>query len=112
MGRRSVERIDDVREADERVLEHLTQLGCDPSTPRETRHFLSVPDRPGAKVVAAKLSEDGWETSISPCGDGVWLVEAWQTRSLTPEVVRDTRDRFELLAADHRGLYEGWEAAR
>jgi len=55
---RAVERVDDAAEADERVLDHLAQLGCNPSEARETRHFLYVPAQDGAEAVAAALGAD------------------------------------------------------
>ena len=51
---RAVERVDDAYEADERVLDHLARLGCDPSEPRETRHFLYLPAQGGADAVARR----------------------------------------------------------
>jgi len=106
---RTVERIDDAREADERVLEHLVRLGCDPAAPREVRHFVFVPAQAGANAVAGELSAEGWLTSVERSDDG-WLVVATRIRTLTSEIVRETRVRLETLASRHCGLYDGWEA--
>jgi regulator of ribonuclease activity B len=107
---RTVERIDDGAEADERVLDHLARLGCDPATPREVAHYLYVPDRPAALAVATVLDREGWLTAIEECGEPTYLVVAMRTRALTSAVVRETRRRLEALAGEHRGVYDGWEA--
>ena len=105
----AVERVDDACEADERVLDHLARLGCDPSQPRETRHFLYLPEQPGAEAVARALGADGWSTSVER-SEGAWLVVATRARTLTVDLVRETRARLAALATEHGGLYDGWEA--
>jgi hypothetical protein len=107
---RAVERIDDAAEADERVLDHLAELGCDPDSPRESRHFLYLPARSGADAVAASLVGDGWEACVEQSNDH-FLVVATRVRALTRPLVRETRKRLELLASEHGGLYDGWEAS-
>jgi hypothetical protein len=107
---RDVERVDDAREADERVLDHLARLGCDPSEPRESRHFLYLPAQGGAEAVARALGADGWSTVIEQ-SEGVWLVVATRAHTLTSDVVHETRKRLAALASEHGGLYDGWEAS-
>ncbi len=104
-----VERVDDASEADERVLDHLARLGCDPSQPRETRHFLYLLEQSGAEAVAHALDVDGWSTSVER-SEGAWLVVATRAHTLTLDVVRETRARLAALASEHGGLYDGWEA--
>ena len=106
---RAVERIDDAFEADERVLDHLARLGCDPSQPCESRHFLYLPERAGADAVADALHREGWLTSIEQSEDA-WLVVATRVVRLTLDVVRQTRTRLEALASERGGVYDGWEA--
>ena len=98
---RAVERVDDGGEADER-LDHLARLGCGPPTPRETRHFLYLPTPRDADAVARTLAADGWTTAVER-SEGAWLVVAMRTRTLTPDVVRETRARLAALAAEHGG---------
>ena len=106
---RAVERIADAAEADERVLDHLAKLGCDPASPRESSHYLYFATAPRAERVARALSGDGWTTAISE-SEGAWLLVATHVARLTPHGVRDTRARLEALSAEHGGLYDGWEA--
>jgi regulator of ribonuclease activity B len=107
----AVERVDNAYAADERVLDHLARLGCDPSEPRESRHFLYLPAQDGAQAVARALGTDGWSTSVER-SEGVWLVVATRARTLTLDVVRETRAQLAALASEHGGLYDGWEASR
>lgn len=104
-----VERVADAAEADERVLDHLARLGCDPAAPREVRHFLYLPSEDGAEAVAHALASEGWSTSVER-GEGAWLVVATRVRTLTLALVRETRTRLAALAAEHDGVYDGWEA--
>ena len=77
--------------------------------PRETRHFLYLPAQAGADAVARSLDADGWSTSVER-SEGAWLVVATRARTLTLDVVRETRARLAALASEHGGLYDGWEA--
>ena len=106
----AVERILDRSEADERVLVHLAQLGCDPGAPREVTHYLYVPLQDGADDVANILARDGWRTAIESCEDTSFLVVASRVAALSTPVVKETRRTLEALAADHGGIYDGWEA--
>lgn len=110
-GARAGERIADPGEADARVLDHLARLGSDPSKAREARHFFYVPDRLDAEAVADTLTSDGWQTTMDE-GYDAWIVVATRIRRLTPELVRQTRARFETIASQHRAEYDGWEADR
>jgi hypothetical protein len=106
----AVERIADASEADARVLEHLAHLGCDPSRPRECRHYLYVPGEHGAWTLAQTLSREGWDTDVEEAAE-CWLVTATTHTVLTGASVRATRSRLEHLVWDHGGAYDGWEAA-
>ena len=104
-----LERVGDADEADERVLGHLARLGCDPAAPRETHHFLYLPTESDAAAVAHALDVDGWTTVVEQ-SEGAWLVVATRARTLTVELVHETRAGLAALASEHGGLYDGWEA--
>ncbi len=105
---RRVERVQDPRDADICVLEALRDLGCDPAQPRGVRHFVFVPDRPGAQEVSDVLEREDWQTSVQQ-SDDLCLVVAARSQRLSEPLVRRTRDRLETLAAEHGGQYDGWE---
>jgi hypothetical protein len=107
---RGVERVDDALEADALVLDHLARLGCDPSTPRECRHYLYLPGESGARAVARSLVREGWDADVEETSVA-WLVTATTVVGLNDCVVRSTRTRLQSLAAHHGGEYDGWEAA-
>jgi hypothetical protein len=107
---RAIERIEDPTEADARVLDHLAKLGCDPSQPRECRHYLYLPDEDAAGVVANALAAGGLDAQVEEVAGG-WLVTAGTVTVLDDRTVRTTRVRLERLAAEHGGEYDGWEAA-
>jgi hypothetical protein len=106
----TVERIHDASEADERVLDHLAQLGCDPGAPREVTHFLYLPRQHGADVVSDALMRAGWQTAIESCKDTSFLVVASRIGLLSTPIVKETRRTLEALASEHGGIYDGWEA--
>lgn len=107
---RKVERIDDAAEADARVLDHLARLGCDPTEPRECRHYVYLRGEPDARAVAAALTGDGWDAECEDVRDA-WLVTATTFARLSAAGVRETRAMLQGLAAHHGGQYDGWEAA-
>ena len=106
----AVERIHDASKADERVLDHLALLGCDPGAPREVTHYLYVPEQDDARIVAGLLERDGWHTTVKPCEGALFLVLATRIDALSRSIVKETRRTLEALAAEHRGVYDGWEA--
>lgn len=108
-GVRRVERVQDAREADVRVLEALRELGCDPAKPRGVRHFVYLPDALGAGEVADALEREGWDTSVRESED-VCLLVASSSYTLTEPLVHQTRSRLEALADAYGGQYDGWEA--
>jgi hypothetical protein len=104
------ERVDDADEADARVLDHLERLGCDPAEARETHHYLYLPAESDAEGVARALRSHGWSTMVEQSEGGAWLVVAMRTRTLTLELVHETRASLAALASEHGGIYDGWEA--
>jgi hypothetical protein len=106
----AVERIRDASEADVRVLDHLTQLGCDPGVPREVTHYVYLRKQNDAGIVADILERDGWRTAVEPCDDTSFVVLATRVAALSTSIVKETRRMLEALAAEYGGIYDGWEA--
>ena len=79
--------------------------------PRRARRITFCISPPGADAdaVAHALDADGWSTTVEQ-SEGAWLVVATRARTLTVELVHETRARLAALASEHGGLYDGWEA--
>jgi hypothetical protein len=107
---RAVERVYDSSEADERVLDHLARLGCDPGAARRVTHYVYLRTADGAIATAGTLERGGWRATTEPCDDGWFLVVATRNGTLSTSIVKETRRTFESLAAEHGGVYDGWEA--
>ena len=71
---------------------------------------MYVPAELGARAVAHALNGDGWDAECEEV-QGTWLVTGSTVTGLNDALVRATRLRPELLAADYGGEYDGWEAA-
>lgn len=100
-------------QADLLVARHLVANGADLSEPRHVLHFLIFPDD-RAERAAAAAAADGWEVRVVAPDEEepTWSVVCErQDVVLDPDGVRDTRIRFEALAEDHGGNYDGWEAS-
>jgi len=107
----AVERVSSPIDADALVIDHLARLGCDPSQPRECRHYLYLPGELGALAVARSLNATGaWDAEVEETREA-WLVTATIHTGLCNESVRERRVQLESLAGDHGGEYDGWEAA-
>ena len=92
------------------MLDHLARLGCDPAAPREIAS-LPLPPASGPTPTRSRTrsTRDGWSTAVEQ-SEGAWLVVATRSRALDVELVHETRARLAALAAEHGGLYDGWEA--
>ena len=99
-------------EADRLALRQLEGRGADLSRPRHVVHFLYFADETDARA-AAEAIEETWGTNVEPPTEAIahWCVKADGTRTLGPETVAAFRAWFESVASEHRGEYDGWEAA-
>ncbi len=97
------------------VMEQLVKAGADLTEPRHVLHFLYLPDRDRARLAADEAAARGFEVAVReplPQYPEQWtLVCERHEVVLRPEIVRDTTDYFEALAATHGGDYDGWEAS-
>jgi hypothetical protein len=77
----------------------------------DVSHYLYVPARSDAAVVAERLRNSGFEVTLRLGADGSnWLVLA--RHRLVPSVatIEALRRTMEALAEEHGGEYDGWDA--
>jgi hypothetical protein len=98
---------------DEVSLKQLLSLGADLERPRHILHFLYFDDEADARSAADTTGAAGYETAVlAPDGQiEQWCVRAETTRVVNESTIRAFRTWFEVVASDHSGEYDGWEAA-
>ena len=95
------------------ILDQLRSHGADLTQPREVLHYSYFADRVAADAAANAIRASGYRVTIdgSASGDGTWLALATAEVVVDDSTVDSTRARFEGIAAEHGGDYDGWEAA-
>ncbi|HVM17184.1 MAG TPA: ribonuclease E inhibitor RraB [Gaiellaceae bacterium] len=102
---------------DAAVLEQLRALGTDLSREREVVHYMYVPAREAATALADIVRNEGYAAEVREPSPGdaegpySWGVVATGLRVVSEESVREARMTLTELAAEHGGMYDGWEAA-
>jgi hypothetical protein len=101
------------REKDALALRHLEARGADLSKPRHIIHFLYFAEESDARATATAVEDAGWTVVVEQPSETIseWTVRADQTRVVSSATVGSFRAWFEHVAAEHRGEYDGWEAA-
>lgn len=99
-------------EADRLALRQLAGRGADLSKPRHVIHFLYFDAERDAQAAVEAIGAV-WKTQLDSPTETIkqWCVQADGNRTIGPETVAAFRSWFEKIAADHRGEYDGWEAA-
>lgn len=102
------------QEADRLVLRQLTGLGADLSRPRHLVHYLYFPAERDARDAGAVIEDAGYRVVVEPPTGRIaeWCVKADTTRVVNATTVEAFRAWFEHIAAEHRGEYDAWEAAK
>jgi regulator of RNase E activity RraB len=104
-------------EGDRLVIGELRRAGADLSRPREVLHYLYLPTEDAAKQARDTLRSEGYTAEVRPAADaetGVpnqWLALARIETVVDEAMIDRARERLELLAVEHGGEYDGWEAA-
>jgi regulator of RNase E activity RraB len=104
-------------DGDKMILEQLGKSGADLTQQREILHYLYVPTQEASHRIASKLREEGYEVTERASADAVkkppnpWLVLARKVTVVNSQTVEEMRVRFESLAKEANGDYDGWEAA-
>ena len=102
---------------DKLSLEHLRAAGADLSRARHVLHFLYFDDEAAARAAAAEIAAVGYDTTVTDPDEepdekiAQWSVRAESTRVVNETTVHAFRPWFERMADEHRGEYDGWEAA-
>lgn len=101
------------QEADALALRHLASRGADLTQPRHVIHFLYFSEEHDAREAADVSRDAGWKVAVEPPTESVpvWTVRADATRVVNTSTVESFRAWFEHVAEEHRGEYDGWEAA-
>lgn len=99
---------------DRATLRQLVEHGADLSKPTTFIHYIVFPDRDrataGARLIAETLGYDV-RGSAPEEPDGAWLVMAQREQVPTLDNIDRMRTALSLAAEQHRGDYDGWEAA-
>ena len=103
-----------VKYKDLAVMGSLLDAGARLDEPRHVLHFLYFASQEAAEAAAREAGARGWEAAAHPPVEDAtdWRVVAERPDLvLSAEVVRDSTDVFEEIAARHGGDYDGWEAS-
>jgi hypothetical protein len=93
------------------AINALRRHGVDLARPIAIRHYLYFARDYEARVVAAELGAQGFETDVNlvPMNAGL-LVLARRAEVMDPEALRALRAKMDELADSQKGEYDGWEA--
>lgn len=104
-------------EGDALVIEQLVKVGADLTQAREVLHYLYAPTAEAARRAALGLQSKGFDVDQKEVpNDGAeasfpFLVVARNHMMVNTDSIAATRRRFESLAKETHGDYDGWEAA-
>ena len=108
----------DDREADNALLDELVDVGVDLARPRETRFHFVFDVSAGADLLAARLTDDGYECEVTELKPNIvirlfkkseWLVTATKLMVVDCYLISELRGVFTALLAEAGGIYDGWE---
>jgi hypothetical protein len=95
-------------ERDKAMFAEFRESGTDLSIPRRIDHSFAFPSENAAKRLAARLSPP-LRCIVQQRGDA-WTVQASMTMPVTEDLIQQTRPRFEAIAKEFGGTYDGWGA--
>ena len=102
---------------DKQVLRQLRRLGANLSRPREVVHFVYFPTQVAAEQASHHLRGEGYTIDVRPAANAAdnppnpWVLEARNYAVVDESNVQAMREKFEVLAEEGGGEYDGWEAA-
>jgi hypothetical protein len=100
-------------DADAAVVEQLTAAGADLTQPRETNFYVYFPNEADARGAVADIAERGYTAKVEPSAtaDGTWLLLATRELVVDERAIATEAAFFDVVAREHGGDYDGWEAA-
>jgi hypothetical protein len=97
------------------TLQQLVNQGADLEEPRHVMHYSYFGSRQVAEEAAAEARAAGWIAAVREplpeYADQWGMVAEHPEAVLTVSFVIDSTAWFEMLAREHDGEYDGWEAA-
>jgi hypothetical protein len=107
-------------EGDRQVLKALADHGSDLTKPHHIVYYFYFPSKKAAIAAATRLKQDGFEIQrVGPApgpwwkrifGFGKWSCVAETHLVPTEDTMCRTTDRFNAIASELGGEYDGWEA--
>ncbi len=99
-----------IDQRDQQVLEVLAEQGSDLTKAHPIDFYLYFPERHRADDAARLLTTEGFEAVVRPGAQGSdWLCLVSASVVPTAENITAMRTRFETLARQGGGEYDGWE---
>lgn len=97
---------------DAQTLQQLAKAGANLTMPTHVISYLYVPDESRARSAAGELEHAGYQVEVRTAASGPsWLALATITMVPSAENIALLRGRFESLATQLGGEFDGWEAA-
>lgn len=97
---------------DAMTLAQLARAGADLGKATDVVNYLYLPDEARAQEAGAALRSAGFTVEVRPAAKGpTWLALANMDMIPTAANIQQMRERFEGLASQLGGEYDGWEAA-
>jgi Regulator of ribonuclease activity B len=95
------------------AIEQLSAAGADLRVPHTVLHYIYVPVRESAALIARELRQRGFQTEERLGADNVnWLVLATHQIVVSEATMAATRREMEALVEQSGGgEYDGWEAS-
>lgn len=100
---------------DERLIDRLRKSGSDPFQPHEVDFFMAMPSEEAGRAVAVLLEAEGYRVDVHPApdnpGDHPFSLHATKSMRLSVPGMKELTKRFQEIAKQHGGHYDGWSAA-
>jgi hypothetical protein len=98
---------------DDKVIERLRAAGSDPFKPHDVSFFFGLPSEDACRAVQGRLEAEGFKVDLKPVQAGSeqpYSLHAMKSLRLSVPDMRELSRRFDALAKEHGGRYDGWTA--